>query len=90
MISNYIYEIGDNDTQKINNYFHIVSVLSFYLSKFKVHNSKIFSICQTMIKKFSVSDADIDNIYKNLMTEKFEKMLDFTPIKIVNWLISVV
>jgi len=89
MITTYIYETANNDSKKINDYFHIISVISFYLSKLKVHNSKIFSVCQTMIKKFSVSDATTDTIYKNLMTDNFEKMTDFTPIKIVNWLISV-
>lgn len=88
MISSYIYETSENDSKKSNDFFHIISVLSFYLSKLKVHNSKIFSICQTMIKKYSVSNTNIDTIYKNLMTDTFEKMVDFTPIKIVNWLIK--
>ena len=89
MISTYIYETAENDNKKQLDYFHIISVLAFYLSKLKVHNSKIFSICQTMIKKFSLSDSNIDTIYKNLMTDTFEKMIDFTPIKIVNWLLTV-
>lgn len=85
--SNYIYELTD-DNDEIKDLFHITSFLSYYLCKHNVHNSRIFSINQTMLKKYNVSKVDIDFIYKKLMSESFESVIDHTPIKIVNWIMA--
>lgn len=86
-VSDYIYELT-NDETKITNLFKLISIISFYLYKYGLNNQKIIGICQTAVKKFVSNTTTLDTIFQKLMSEDFKQYIDFTPIKIVNWLMD--
>ena len=86
LTAEYVHDTTDNDTI-LTELFHLISIVTYYLHKEKVHNDKIISVCQTIVKKYiTTTSCSIDSIYKNLMNENLKEVLDFTPIKIVNWI----
>ena len=84
-VSEYIYDLT-KDEDVIKTLFQLISIISYYLYKYGLSNAKIIGVCQTAVKKFVGSSTSFDTIYQKLISEDFKELLDFTPIKIVNWL----
>lgn len=93
-IGRYIFEIASNE-DLYKNLFMILSNTTFYLCKYNITSTKIVSILQTLLKKYTNKisknhDSEVlrDSMDKKLVSEKMSERIFFTPIKLVNWLLE--
>ena len=86
-ISEYIFETSD-DLNDCRDKFKMICWCCYYLYARHLENIKITSILQTLIKKNNIKHRSHKYIIKKLNSDDCENIIDTTPLRIVNWILS--